>query len=124
MDQVENRCEAERAPSASSGFSRTSTGSHTAVTFMIMEGDPLIAMSVADILGERGMGIAGPFDGNSDALEYLETCRPDAAIMGLNVSDGVSDRTAERLSQLGIPFLTISGSPKEGVEASMLQAIA
>jgi DNA-binding response OmpR family regulator len=82
-------------------------------TVLVLDDEIWVATSVADILAEFGLRIAGPFRSNATALSYLADHTVDAAILDFNVADGTSGRAAERLIELQIPFLVISGSPNE-----------
>lgn len=82
-------------------------------TVLVLDDEVCVAASVVDILAEFGLRVAGPFRSNAMALSYLAENTVDAAILDLNVADGTSGRTAERLLELRTPFLVISGSSKE-----------
>jgi DNA-binding response OmpR family regulator len=82
-------------------------------TVLVLDDDVWVATSVVDVLAEFGLRVAGPFRSNAAALAYLSTHAVDAALLDLNVADGTSGRTAERLVELGTPFLVVSGAPKE-----------
>jgi DNA-binding response OmpR family regulator len=89
---------------------------------LIVEDEPIISATLTDVLHDHGMQVVGPYRANMTALAYLEAGRPDAAIIDINLLDGVSDRIAERLTTLGVPFIVISGSSKEGRYAPVLEA--
>jgi DNA-binding response OmpR family regulator len=82
-------------------------------TVLVLDDEVWVATSVVEILAEFGLRVAGPFRSNAAALSYLADHTPDLAILDFNVADGISGRTAERLIELQIPFLVVSGSPKE-----------
>jgi DNA-binding response OmpR family regulator len=81
-------------------------------TVLVLDDEVRVATSVVDLLSEFGLRVAGPFRSNATALAYLSDHTIDAAILDLNVADGTSGRTAERLIELQTPFLVVSGSPK------------
>ncbi len=71
-------------------------------------------MIAADlVMTLRGLGIEGSdsVSNVTDALEYLKTQRPDAALLDVNLGTHreTSADVADRLSELGIPFFFISG---------------
>jgi DNA-binding response OmpR family regulator len=105
-------------------FERLNGGMHPSAspTMLIVEDEPIISVTLTDVLTDHGMHVAGPFRANTTALAYLEAGRPDAAIIDINLLDGVSDRIAERLTVLGVPFIVISGASKSGRYAPVLES--
>ncbi len=79
---------------------------------MVLEDEVFVSSMLEMILQEQGWSVGGPFRTNRVALNYLESARPDAALIDFNIADGTSAATATRLRELGIPFVVVSGYPK------------
>jgi CheY-like chemotaxis protein len=89
---------------------------------MVLEDETMIASLITTIIEDHGWSVGGPFRTNRESLEWLESERPDAALMDFNIADGNSALTARRLRELGIPFVVLSGYPKSMARHEELQA--
>jgi DNA-binding response OmpR family regulator len=67
----------------------------------------LHSATLTDVLDDHGIQVIGAYRANTTALAYHEARRPDAAIIDINLLDGVSDRIAERPTTLRVPFVVI-----------------
>ena len=76
---------------------------------LLLEDEALIAVALQDDLEEAGYGVAGPFAACVDALAWLESNKPDLAILDTVLKDGPCKEVALRLTRLGVPFLVYSG---------------
>jgi DNA-binding NtrC family response regulator len=79
---------------------------------MVLEDEVFVSSMLEMILQDQGWSVGGPFRTNRVALDYLQSARPDAALIDFNIADGTSAATATRLRELGIPFVVVSGYPK------------
>jgi two-component SAPR family response regulator len=79
---------------------------------MVLEDEVFVSSMLEMILQDQGWSVCGPFRTNRVALDYLQSARPDAALIDFNIADGTSAATAARLRELGIPFVVVSGYPK------------
>jgi len=52
--------------------------SSASTVMMIVEDEPIISVTLTDVLNDHGMQVVGPFRANTTALAYLEAGRPDA----------------------------------------------
>jgi DNA-binding NtrC family response regulator len=87
-----------------------------AARVLIIEDEMLIAMSIEDALSDAGFSVAGIAARVSDALALLEQHNwIDAAVMDLNLAGQPSGPVADRLKELGIPFLVITGYGSAGL---------
>lgn len=77
-------------------------------TALILEDEPLIAMSVEDDLRAAGFAIA-TVASCKDAHAWLDDNRPDVVIVDIELHDGPSHAVVERLVSDGIPFVVHSG---------------
>jgi DNA-binding NtrC family response regulator len=89
-----------------------------AARVLIIEDEMLVAMSIEDTLSDAGFSVAGITARVSDALALLEHHNGiDAAVMDLNLAGEASGPIADRLEELGIPFLVITGYGRAGLPA-------
>ena len=76
---------------------------------LLLEDEALIAVALQDDLEEAGYEVAGPFAACLDALAWLESNKPDLAILDTVLKDGPCKEVALRLTSLGVPLLVYSG---------------
>jgi DNA-binding response OmpR family regulator len=76
---------------------------------LLLEDEALIAVALQDDLEEAGYEVVGPFAACVDALAWLESNKPDLAILDTVLKDGPCKEVALRLTRLGVPFLVYSG---------------
>ena len=76
---------------------------------LLLEDEALIAMDVADVLGDAGYRVV-TIASARDALEWLGANVPDIAILDVSLPDGDCGPVATALRSRGIPFLVHSGS--------------
>ena len=77
---------------------------------MIVEDEALIAMALRDALEDAGYHVLDVTDRPVEALEVAKACLPDLALVNIQLAgraDGIA--LAEKLKELGIPVLLISG---------------
>ena len=65
-------------------------------TILIVEDEPLIAWSLADMAEDLGYDIIGPVATELEALDEVTRQRPDAILMDLRLSGGGSGLSAAR----------------------------
>ncbi len=66
-------------------------------------------MLVEDALEDAGFAVIGPVRSVAQALESLETDKPDAAVLDLNLAGENSVAVADALVARGIPFVVATG---------------
>ena len=76
---------------------------------LLLEDEALIAMDVADVLGEAGYRVV-TIASVRDALDWLGANTPDVAVVDVSLPDGDCGPVATALQSRGIPFLVHSGS--------------
>jgi CheY-like chemotaxis protein len=77
---------------------------------LIVEDEPLIAMMLEDFLDALDRVLAGSADGVEPALALIEQGGIDAAILDVNLRGGEQSwPVADRLAELGIPFVIATG---------------
>ena len=78
-------------------------------TVLVVENEALIALDLEGMLLSAGAGKVHHAMSSREALDWLQHEEPDLAILDLFVSDGSSAPVAERLRDIGTPFLIYSG---------------
>lgn len=77
---------------------------------LVVEDDYLIAHEIETWLRQLGAKVMGPASSASAALHLIDAKVPDLAILDVNLSGGErSFPVAERLNELGIPYLFATG---------------
>jgi len=85
------------------------------LTVLIVEDEPLIAMSLEDALIDQGVACLGPAGSVSAALEMIEAGGFDIALLDVNLRGERVDAVADRLAGAGIPFIFTTGHGAEGL---------
>ncbi|WP_240768880.1 response regulator [Paracoccus liaowanqingii] len=75
---------------------------------LVVEDEPLIALDVQMMLEEHGYGVHGPAGSVEAALALLDRAQPDLAVLDLNLHGKLVLPVAERLRDLGVPFILAS----------------
>ena len=75
----------------------------------IVEDETMIAMLIEDALLELGCTIVFHAASVEQALELAENERPDAVTLDGNLDGRLSSPVAERLNELGVPFMVVTG---------------
>ncbi|WP_376966978.1 response regulator [Azospirillum sp. A26] len=83
------------------------------LTVLIIEDEPLIALSLEDVLTDNGAVCIGPIGSIGSALKAIATHRADIALVDINLRGERIDPVADRLSTMGIPFLFTTGYGEE-----------
>jgi CheY-like chemotaxis protein len=86
---------------------------------LLVEDEPIIAMSVEDILAELGCVVVGPALSAAAGEELARNEQFDAALLDINMGDGASFPIAEILRQRNIPFGFATGYGRTGVPADL-----
>jgi DNA-binding response OmpR family regulator len=81
----------------------------SAARILIVEDEYLLAFDLANILQEHGYEVAGPVPSVIDALTKIEQEHPTAAVLDIQLSNERSYPIADRLVELGVPFLFMTG---------------
>ena len=80
---------------------------------LIIEDEPLIALSLEDVLVDAGFQIAGVAGKLDKALALIESGGCDAAIVDANLAGVSASPAAIALAARGLPFIMMSGYSKE-----------
>ena len=84
---------------------------------LVLEDETLVSMMLEDMLEELGCGVLGPFGSTAEALEKIATGDPiDLALLDVNLGGETAYAVAERLTELRVPFVFVSGYGVSGIE--------
>jgi DNA-binding response OmpR family regulator len=78
---------------------------------LVVEDDSLIAMEIESVLAEAGAQVVGPFRTASEALPLAEKSL-SAAVLDIRLQSGTVACVAQKLAELGIPFVFYTGQLK------------
>ncbi len=81
----------------------------TGLDVLLIEDSLIIALDVEDILRRFGARDVVTEGNVSDALQRIDTSRPDIAILDINLGDHNSFDIADRLAAIGVPFMFATG---------------
>lgn len=94
----------------------------TGLKVLIVEDEMLLAMDYEAMLQREGCTILGPVARASKAMALLETGRPDAVILDLNLAGERPVELAETLTALGVPFVIVSGYAEKQMQEPVFRA--
>jgi DNA-binding response OmpR family regulator len=77
----------------------------TGCRILVVEDDPLIAMSLEYTLSDAGAEVIGPAHTVAQALDLIDGSAPDAAILDYRLENETSAPVAKRLGEFQVPFL-------------------
>jgi DNA-binding NtrC family response regulator len=80
---------------------------------LILEDEPMIALSLEDVLIDAGFAIAGVVGKLDKALALIESGACDAAIVDANLAGVSASPAAIALAARSLPFIMMSGYSKE-----------
>jgi CheY-like chemotaxis protein len=76
---------------------------------LVVEDEELIGLMLVDVLEELGAAVAGPAGTVAEALELVAQDTPTGALLDLSLRGETVYPVADRLLQLGVPYLFITG---------------
>ena len=91
-------------------------GGTGAKRILVVEDEPIVALSLQDMLADMGYEVVGPAFRLAAALELAASEDIDAAILDVNMGDGESYGVAARLAARSIPYLFATGYGRRGIE--------
>jgi len=110
-ESIDRRAEvAEGTPGA--GASKAIYGRR----IMIVEDEALVAMILEDQLQEIGLSIVATCASVAEAMMAIERSAPDAAILDVNLGGQLVYPVADRLMDLSIPFVFVTGYGRESID--------
>ena len=108
---------------SASGSKLAATEIQTWPCCLIVEDDPLLAMTHEDWLEDAGYGVCGPLGSVGETLAWLERNSPRIAIVDFGLKHGRAYEVARELKQRNIPFVVYSGLPPESSPSPEFQNV-
>jgi hypothetical protein len=96
--------EPSRAAASDQGSAATDEAS-TQPRVLVLQRDLLPNLPLVASIARAGLNVVGPFNRVSQALDWIETNRPDAAVLDIALWDGASFDLADELHRGKVPFL-------------------
>jgi CheY-like chemotaxis protein len=88
------------------------------MNILILEDDPLVAMTLKALLAEAGQVVFGPAMNCAQALKLAEGSRPDVIFTNIHLGLGTDGVACSRsFLDLGIPAVFVTGSREEALAA-------
>ena len=84
---------------------------------LLVEDEALVAMMIQETLAEFGFQVIGPIATASEALASARDSQLDAAVLDINLGDGMVYTVAEILGKRGVPFVFVTGYDADSVDA-------
>jgi two-component sensor histidine kinase/DNA-binding response OmpR family regulator len=84
---------------------------------LLVEDEALVAMMIQECLTECGHSVVGPINRAAEALSAARDGDFDAAILDINLGDGMAYPVAEILSARGVPFVFLTGYDADMVDS-------
>jgi PAS domain S-box-containing protein len=84
---------------------------------LLVEDEALVAMMIQETLAEFGFQVIGPISTASEALASARDSPLDAAVLDINLGDGMVYTVAEILHKRGVPFVFVTGYDADSVDA-------
>jgi DNA-binding NarL/FixJ family response regulator len=83
---------------------------------MILEDEPLIAMSMQMMVEDQGWAVVGPFATIPEAAGAVERSQVDVALLDCNINGKPSWSVADMLAAKEIPFAFTSGQSARDID--------
>jgi PAS domain S-box-containing protein len=84
---------------------------------LVVEDEALVGIMIQECLTEFGFQIVGPVCTASDALQAAKDGNFDAAILDINLGDGMVYQVAEILARRQVPFVFVTGYDADSVDS-------
>jgi len=84
---------------------------------LLVEDEALVALMIQETLTEFGYQVVGPLNTASEALATARENHFDAAVLDINLGDGLVYTVAEILGVRGVPFIFVTGYDADSVDS-------
>ena len=84
---------------------------------LVVEDEALVGIMIQECMTELGFQIVGPVCTASEALETAKAGDFDAAILDINLGDGMVYQVAEILARRHVPFVFVTGYDADSVDS-------
>ena len=103
-------------------MSKVTTLPLSGLRMLVAEDNRLIAMLVAQTLGDLGCTVVGPFDNLDQTLHAIRTGDLDGALLDIQLGETDVSPAAHQLAQRGVPFILATGRGRHGLPAPLAEA--
>jgi CheY-like chemotaxis protein len=76
---------------------------------LVVEDNLLIAETLCDLLTDRGCSVVGPVPDLPRSMAMIDSDRPDAVLLDINLGGTLSFPLAGLLDERGVPFVFLTG---------------
>ncbi len=83
---------------------------------LLVEDEALVAMMIQETLIDFGFQVVGPVSTASEALAAARNSHFEAAVLDINLGDGLVYTVAEILGKRGVPFVFVTGYDADSVD--------
>ncbi len=83
---------------------------------LLVEDEALVAMMIQECLTECGHSVVGPLSRAADAMQAAREGNYDAAILDINLGDGMAYPVADIVAARGVPFAFVTGYEADTVD--------
>jgi PAS domain S-box-containing protein len=83
---------------------------------LLVEDEALVAMMIQEWLTEAGYSVIGPISRAADALQAATEVDYDAAILDINLGDGMAYSVADVVATRGVPFVFVTGYEADTID--------
>ena len=85
---------------------------------LVVEDESLVAMMLADMLGDLGCSVVGPLGTRTQALQAVTDGEPvDLALLDVNLGGDSVYEVAEALRRRRVPYAFVSGYGAAGIDS-------
>jgi two-component sensor histidine kinase/DNA-binding response OmpR family regulator len=109
---------ANAAPASDDG---RPAGSPPGWRVLLVEDEALVGMMIQECLSESGHSVIGPISRAADALQAAKEVEYDAAILDINLGDGMAYPVADILAARGVPFVFVTGYEADTIDERFSQ---
>ncbi len=109
---------ANAAPASDDG---RPAGSPPGWRVLLVEDEALVGMMIQECLSEFGHSVIGPISRAADALQAAKEVEYDAAILDINLGDGMAYPVADILAARGVPFVFVTGYEADTIDERFSQ---
>jgi len=94
---------------------RNDIGMLSKLRILVVEDEPLLSMALIDEIEEAGAQVVGPVASVEGALDIIGTTPIDGAILDVELQKKLVYPVADRLIELGVPFVLTTGHDAGGL---------
>ena len=89
---------------------------------LVIEDEPLVALDIAAALETAGAEVIGPAGTATEALNLINSTKPDAALLDANLRGQSAGEIAARLTARNVPFIFVTGYGADSLPQAFAKA--